>query len=91
MGHHPRVTSRSSNADSEILQVCQQPGEVAGGPVGGADCYSGVNWSATVVVGNPTLATFVPEQNVMRPGLIPAFPGTGATFPATQSPLYSNF
>lgn len=48
-------------------------------------------WSVTVTVGDPTVATFVPEQSVMPPGFILTLPGTEATFPPTPFPLYSDF
>jgi hypothetical protein len=48
-------------------------------------------WSVTVTVGDPTVATFVPEQSVMPPGFILTLPGTEATFPPTTFPLYSDF
>jgi hypothetical protein len=34
------ISLLSCDADSKVLQVAPQVGEVAGGPVGGADCYS---------------------------------------------------
>lgn len=48
-------------------------------------------WSVTVEVGDPTIATFVPEQSVMPPAFILTLPGNEATLPPTPFPSYSDF